>query len=622
MQPTVSWVDDIANDDVHLNVRTQSRRSIMDTKSGVKRLAGLVVAASITVAGFGLVSTAQAATTDATITVTAKTAGETGASYTAYLIGGYESKAFDSAGKLASANIAVNGGSGVTAEILTAATSAAGSAAGIDAANPAGWVAANWLGYTTTPISDDTISAVSPYAGKLQVFASALAGSSTFKSATTDTATGTKSADPVPVDGTITFTGLDEGLYLIVDDSATTAAGHSLPIIVGTKAWNATTSGFVDFADGGTGVKPALGVAQLKNDATYVGKTIVGGGSGNFIGDEVEFEVTFAVPTIPAGKATWSTTITDTFPTSLDLPNAADVKIFAGSDTTDIANKLPGGSISKAGQVLTIANLENLFATKTANSSTEWENVANVPGTTIPVPEGTVIRIRYKAVINSSAEAVYAVDSVTGLAANTNTVKYDNPEHTAADDSTDTAVAYTFGIELEKVDKAAHATKLEGAKFTVAKASAPSVPLKFTETGSSNGVYRYDTGGSTELVSRSNGLFKIYGIEAGEYIFTETAAPSNYYAVSSFKVTISPTYAPNSQTVSSVVYVLDGSNDTWLTNSNKLVTVGDTKNTLANLPYTGGIGIAIFLIVGAAITIIGVRAHRQSAKAETAAAAV
>lgn len=595
----------------------------MNTKLRVKRLAGLVAAASVTLAGFGLVSTAQAATNDATITVNVTQAGETGATYTAYLIGEYENKVFTAAGKIDSIGIAANTGPGVNDDIKDAAIAAGAPAASIDAAKPAGWVAANWLGYTTTPISDDTISAVSPYAGKLQVFAQQLAGTANFTTSTTTIVPGVKSGDPVPAGGTITFSNLDEGLYLIVDSSPSSSAAHSLPIIVGTKAWNPAGSGsFVDFADGGTGVKPELGVAQLKNDATYVGKTIVGNGTGFNIGDEVEYEVTFTVPTIPAGKINWTTTITDTFPAALDLPAVTDVEIYAGADTTDIASKLPAGSISKAGQILTITNLENLFAAQTAAGGTEWENVATVPTTTIPVPAGTIIRIRYKAVINDQAEAVYAVDTLTNLPANTNSVTYTNPDHTEAHDSEDDATAYTFGIDLEKVDKADPATKLPNASFTVARASAPSVPLTFTETSANSGVYRYDPAGSTVIVSRTAGSFKIYGIASGEYIFTETSAPTDFYAVSPFKVTISATFALNTQTVSSVVYVLDSSTDTWLTNGDKTVTVGDTKKTLANLPYTGGIGIALFLIIGAAVTIIGVRAHRQSAKAETAASAV
>jgi fimbrial isopeptide formation D2 family protein len=596
----------------------------MDTKSGVKRLAGLVVAASITVAGFGLVSTAQAATNDATITVNVKSTGATGATYTAYLIGGYESVVFDSAGKIDTLGIAANTGSGVNDNIKDAAIAAGAPTAAIDAAKPAGWVAANWLGYTTTPISDDTISAVSPYAGKLQVFAQKLAATSNFTSNTTDTATGTVSGTVPVVDGdTITFSGLDQGLYLIVDSTAATTTGHSLPIIVGTKAWNTTTNGFVDFADGGTGVKPALGVAQLKNDATVVGKTIVGGGTGFSIGDQVEYEVTFTVPSIPASQTAWATTITDTFPTALDPPAVSDVEIYAGADTTNIADKLDPGSIALAGKVLTISHLEKLFAYANPSNSNYWENVATVPTTTIPVAAGTIIRIRYKATINASATPVYATDSVTGLTDNTNTVEFEDPDHTGGSVGEDDAIAYVFGIDLEKVNKSDETEKLAGATFNVARADAPATKLKFIET---TGTYRLalasESSSVTDVISRTNGVFKVTGLEAGEYIFTETAAPTDYYAVSAFKVKIVPTWDLNTQNVSSVAYVLDGSTDTWLTNSDKTVTVGDTKKTLANLPYTGGIGIAIFLIVGAAITIIGVRAHRQSAKAETAAAAV
>ncbi|MDN6622825.1 MAG: hypothetical protein L0K70_03875, partial [Bifidobacterium crudilactis] len=148
----------------------------MNTRLGVKRLAGLVVAASITLAGFGLVNTAQAATTDATITLSADKDGSTNATYTAYLIGAYTHKIFDDDGNLATVGLANPSGTGddaaVKTAILTAAQGAGAPAAA--SANPADWVAANWLGYTTTPVSDDTTSAASPYAGYLQVFASAL----------------------------------------------------------------------------------------------------------------------------------------------------------------------------------------------------------------------------------------------------------------------------------------------------------------------------------------------------------------------------------------------------------------------------------------------------------------
>jgi fimbrial isopeptide formation D2 family protein len=594
----------------------------MNTRLGVKRLAGLVVAASITLAGFGLVNTAQAATTDATITLSADKDGGSNSTYTAYLIGAYTHKTFDDDGNLATVGLANPSGtandSTVKAAILAAAQEAGAPAAA--SANPADWVAANWLGYTTTPVSDDTTSAASPYAGYLQVFASALANSSNF-TATTGVAKKVESGKQVTSTTPLTFEGLQEGLYLIVETGGN-SDNRSLPIIVGTQAWNDNDAKLVDFADGGVGVKPALGAAQLKNDATYVGKSIVGLDNGYSIGDLVEYEVTFAVPNLGSGHDSWATTITDTFPDGLNPPNKQDVKIYAGSDETPIQDKLKTESISVAGNTLTITDLELLFAAKTGSGNTKWVNTSVVADTAVPVSAGTIIRIRYAAQINENAVSVFPSNPDENVEDNTNTVVFEDPEHTAASKSENEAIAYTFGFELEKVDADAQASKLVGAEFTVARADDPGTPLTFTETGAGNGEWQYNPEtANTTVISRGSGLFTISGVEAGEYIFTETQAPAGYFAVEPFTVTITPTFALNTQTLDTLVYELGDTSDAWL-RGDTLIVIGDTTSSLGNLPYTGGIGIAIFLIVGAAVTIIGVRAHRQSAKAETAAAAI
>ncbi|MFT8704923.1 SpaA isopeptide-forming pilin-related protein [Bifidobacterium aquikefiricola] len=590
----------------------------MDTKIRAKRVAAVVAAASVALAGFGFVHTANAAANDATITVNVKEDGAASATYTAYLIGEYDGITYDASGNIKSLVVKAQNDP-INTAIKTDAVNAGAEATAIDADKPANWVAANWLGYPTSPNTDDTISAVSPYAGNLQAFAQKLAGDTNFKTSnTTATGTGFTSGGAIAGD-TISFTALTQGLYLIVDSTAETTSGHSLPIIVGTKAWNATKNAFVDFADGGVDKKPALGVAQLKNDATFVGKTIVGDTNGFNIGDTVDYEVTFPVPAIPGSQSTWTSTITDTFPTALTRPAVTDVEIFVGSDTTDVAGLLPGGSIThENADKLKITGLETLYGEYNGSA---WVNLTTVPTTTIPVAAGTIIRIKYSAVINDNAVSATAATNGGQLADNTNWVVYEDPTHTGGSNGgTDNAVAYVFGIDLAKVDKADHSVPLAGATFTVAKASAPATPLTFSQE--SAGVYEYSPTGSATITSNTGtGRFTVKGLEAGEYIFTETNAPSDYFKVSSFSVTIVPTWDLNTQTVSKVDYQLSTTTDVWLTATDTIVTIGDTKEALSNLPYTGGIGIALFVAVGAAVTIIGVRAHRKSAKAEANATA-
>ncbi|MFT8356363.1 MAG: isopeptide-forming domain-containing fimbrial protein [Bifidobacterium aquikefiri] len=592
----------------------------MFTKRSVKRVTGIAVAASLALAGLAFTNTAQADTTNATITVN-QNEEASGTSLKAYLIGEYESTKFDAAGDLDGVTIKAHSNTNALAD-LVAAAKAAGADAALDETNPLGWVAANWLGYSSTPLTDDTASAVTPYAGKLQLFAQSLAAEVNETDYVEKSPTGS---------GPWEFTGLTTGLYLIVDSNSD-AAAKSLPIIVGTKAWNATTEKFVDFADVGQGAKPALGVATLKNDTSIVSKTIVGGGKGFNIGDTVDYEITFKVPSVTADQTSWNSTIVDTFPAALDPPTAASIKIFVGTSTVDVADRLPENSITydaSTGKVLTIKGLETLYAFANSENEDKWENLSKVPGRddNIPVKAGDLIRITYTATINNQAVGTYATDNATSNDANKNTVTYEDPTTTSTNDG-DTAEFATFGINLEKVDKADNVVKLADATFNVKRAGKAS-NLKFYWT--SGDTYRLAT--PAEITANANivedvksvastGVFKIYGVAAGEFVFTEKAAPTDYYKIPEFTVQINPSFDVNTETLASVAYELDGTSNTWLTANDTVVTVGNTLKTLANLPYTGGIGIALFLIVGTIVTIIGLRAHRQSAKAENAAAAV
>ncbi|MFT8787982.1 MAG: hypothetical protein ABF806_05425, partial [Bifidobacterium psychraerophilum] len=90
----------------------------------------------------------------------------------AYKIGDYADTVFDHTGALRSVKLTTP--AGIVSALLAAAGVAGG--VGVDAGNPIGWVGSHWLGYPTSPLSDDVTSAFSPYAGSLQLFAQALAG--------------------------------------------------------------------------------------------------------------------------------------------------------------------------------------------------------------------------------------------------------------------------------------------------------------------------------------------------------------------------------------------------------------------------------------------------------------
>ncbi|MCI2177383.1 MAG: hypothetical protein LKK45_09430, partial [Bifidobacterium psychraerophilum] len=211
----------------------------------------------------------------------------------AYRIGDYAETVFDHTGALRSVKLTTPADQ-VRAAVLAAAGVAGG--VGVDAGNPIGWVGSHWLGYPTSPLSDDVTSAFSPYAGSLQLFAQALADDT----ASLGPVAGSLPAGAFSSLSTVTLPVSGPGLYLVVDDSQ--ASGGSLPIIVGTRVFNPALDGgdgrMVDFADAGVKGKPRLGRASLKTSIADVAKRVVNdaGMDGFDLGSQVEYEIALQVP--------------------------------------------------------------------------------------------------------------------------------------------------------------------------------------------------------------------------------------------------------------------------------------------------------------------------------------
>ena len=94
---------------------------------------------------------------------------------------------------------------------------------------------------------------------------------------------------------TLTISGLEEGLYVVVDTTASNAENvdhtqtDSIPMLVGTKVSGKDFEGHT------------LGVVNVKNQTTYINKVIVKNnkewvGTTERVGDTVTFKLTSQVP--------------------------------------------------------------------------------------------------------------------------------------------------------------------------------------------------------------------------------------------------------------------------------------------------------------------------------------
>ncbi|MFT8705175.1 MAG: SpaA isopeptide-forming pilin-related protein [Bifidobacterium sp.] len=538
--------------------------------------------------------------------------GTTAGTLRAYRIGEYDETAFTQTGALRSVKLSTPADP-VRSSVLAAAGVAGG--VHVDGDNPAGWVAAHWLGYPTDPLSDDSTSAFSPFAGRLQLFARALRDRVL---ADGDASLGGVQGSLSGLSGgpeTLVVSG--PGLYLVVDDS-----GASLPIIVGTKVFNEDVGEegeFVDFVDAGVRGKPRLGVASLKTSVMDVSKRVVNdaGMDGFDVGASVEFEVALQVPDLSGfsslSYASYEFGVVDMAAAGLVLPDPSEVRVFMDvpAPDTEVTGSLPPSSIGVTGQALTVAGLKALFA----------EDVSGHVANRADVPAGSLVRIRYAAVVDADtgAKTLLSAAGAGEIQANENMVTLTRSK---SDGSTEqksaTANVYSFQVNVMKVDKDTPATRLAGAVFEVSR---DGETLEFVDVG--DGVYRLAVGGDAvttqSVVSHTDGSLVLQGVEARELSFRETEAPSGYFKVSGFTVDVLPEWNPDASEVTLASYRTEGTNLAYVSEDGRRVVVGDPIWSLANLPYTGGIGILLLFVAGGTLFILAIRPYYLSHNAEATA---
>ncbi|MCI1661045.1 MAG: hypothetical protein LKI41_07910, partial [Bifidobacterium psychraerophilum] len=542
----------------------------------------------------------------------------------AYRIGDYAETVFDHTGALRSVKLTTP--AGIVSAVLAAAGTAGG--VGVDAGNPIGWVGSHWLGYPTSPLSDDVTSAFSPYAGSLQLFAQALAGDT----ASLGPVAGSLPAGTFSSPSTVVLPVSGPGLYLLVDDSQ--ASGGSLPIIVGTRVFNpdlGDDGGLVDFADAGVKGKPRLGRASLKTSVLDVSKRVLNdaGMDGFDLGASVEYEIALQVPDLSSFAAlpysSYVFALSDVADAGLTLPAASSVRVLmdvdpstgASSPGTDVTGT-PGLSVSVSGQTVSVDGLKAVFAESDGASGVR--NKADVP-------VGSLIRIRYAAVLNTGA----SLSSPGGgaLDPNVNTATLTRSRIAGVSPGWDdagagvesrsaVAHAYVFGLDLVKVDKDDTTRVLGGAGFEVTR---DGQVLRFTKL--SDGVYRLavpgDTGVLNEVFSHTDGTLKLLGVEARGLSLRETTAPSGYFKVPAFMVEVLPVWNTDATEVTLASYRTHGTSLAFVSQDGRAVMVADPAHSLANLPYTGGVGILILLVLATLFLVFAVRPYYLSHRAETTA---
>lgn len=234
-----------------------------------------------------------------------------------------------------------------------------------------------------------------------------------------------------------------------------------------------------------------------------------------------------------------------------------------------------------------------------------------------------IVTVEYSAVLNQSA--------VIGRNGQTNAVylEYSNNPNVSytpntGDDNEDTpddkgktpedkVIVFTYELDVTKIDKATNA-KLAGAKFTLQNSDGKYAKISSTSQRVLAWVNAPETdpSGTTTLVSDTDGLFKVIGLDDGIYTLTETEAPTSEYNKLSAPLTLTITAnTDNTQDEDAdgtelVSLKLTGTSlDYTATDADKhgIVKMDVANSKGSTLPSTGGIGTTIFYVLGGTLVV-------------------
>lgn len=198
------------------------------------------------------------------------------------------------------------------------------------------------------------------------------------------------------------------------------------------------------------------------------------------------------------------------------------------------------------------------------------------------------VTIKYKTKVNNTAIMGQNIE-------NKATIDFDNGNGVTGKPESKDEV-HTGGKAFIKMDGSSEAL-LEGAEFKIQNAQG-----QFVNVGN-NGVVTFG-GNGTIFTSDANGKFEIKGLPYGEYVLVETKAPNGYAL---------PTNPNTDFTVDSTSYYQYPERvESHTRPSAKVQYINNRKLVI---PQTGGIGTALFTVIGAAVMLFSVVFYRRTKEA-------
>ena len=230
------------------------------------------------------------------------------------------------------------------------------------------------------------------------------------------------------------------------------------------------------------------------------------------------------------------------------------------------------------------------------------------------ITKDSIVTIEYTSVLNSNAEI--------GLPGQENKVKleYSNNPNATGDGTTkpgdtgetpeDKVIVFTYELDTTKVDGIDNTQKLEKAEFKLYRKNGSTKEYVKVDANSKVAGWTDTAADATTLISDTNGLFKVIGLDDGTYYLEETKAPSGYNKLTNaVEVVITATTANNQSWNSTPADALTELNVTAGGNAGTgdvatgIASINIANNKGSTLPSTGGIGTTIFYVLGGTLVV-------------------
>lgn len=379
------------------------------------------------------------------------------------------------------------------------------------------------------------------------------------------TAAGTKTTGD---NGDAVFSNLQLGYYLVIEDSAPEGYVTGSPFLIAVPS----TDNYDDGNDGNVGTYWQYDVeASPKNKPVSIDKELAGAEEGAeqdgtvTVGDYVKYVVTTAIPDYPDNYFNQDVTfrINDVMDDGLAIQNTEEHKITVKVNGSEVTQ-------SDSTYTLTAENVTEDAADLTISFAKEY----------IREHGGESVEVTYFAQVTEQA--------VTGTTGNKNsvTLEYNNNPGEETEAGPVEVTVYSFNIKVEKFTENGGKIPLDGAEFEL-----------YTDEALQNKI-----GGPVATDEAGNLSFQ--KLDAGTYYLKETKSPEGYTLLAdAIKVEIIDPDGTGNFTLKvndKEVDTTTGSFVTRLEQASGTAVVAVENHKGFSLPATGGAGIALFLIIGAA----------------------